>query len=578
MVEFFTTNGIRIDLIPNQELALTIEHAFLSNDGIPVAWTTDVELAATERNCRLFGFPNSMLIPSQKKQINVVMQINGIPTMPGKLKLLGPASNMLRASFSGVEIESSLTGHLKDVAFDKWNFGKLGDYDDKTLYNEVMSSAANGTREDFATPCMIRSEAEDVEEPYIDLSSVSTKESWATKFCNAKIGTFTIPVVRLKYILRKVFPDCEIDKEFEGYIDKIGIVAPYRKNGSFADIDTGCLDKDEAGNYVLDLAEAMPDITVLDFMKNLLNAFGATVYLTQSGKQIIANKTILESTEFENWTNKISDDFEQEYEDGRNYEFGFSGVNDTEIKEPVVDCATIGEAFNLAEGTVAHALDTGDYYRVLEKHIRLGISAGESTGYRVAALKLLKQGGMEIENISENDLETVSATCSFTPVRTLPYHFHTQISWAIQGITCMMIPIVEIPSVGGARPTNVFFGTLERVTADFVNAYAPLIQLTSTGCYGDGSYWISFFYSDGRKLTMNDENGLYQFHIGYKKWLLAERTITKAALNLAAGDIANLKIWKKIMLYNQLFLIKTLTITLNTSKDYINTEAEFVPV
>ena len=71
MLTFITTTGIKIDLLPNQEVALTIDNAFLSSDHIPVAWTTDIELPLSEKNCRIFEIQNAMLLSAQKKQIDV---------------------------------------------------------------------------------------------------------------------------------------------------------------------------------------------------------------------------------------------------------------------------------------------------------------------------------------------------------------------------------------------------------------------------------------------------------------------------------------------------------------------------
>ena len=574
MIAFITSTGVEIDLLPNQEIALTIENAFLSSDRIPVAWTTDIELALSEKNRKLFGIPGAMLLAPQKKQLNVEMRIDGITVMSGKLKLTGCDSQRINASFVGVEIESSLTGSLKDIPLDKWNFGKLGEYDDKTLYNEVMTGAADGTRDDFATPCMIRASEEDTEEPYIDLPTESTREAWATKFLNAKIGTFTVPVVRLKYLLQRICADYRIDEEFATYIDKIGIVAPYRTNGNIADYRTGCLDKDENGNFILDLASGMPDVSIEDFVKNLLNVFAATIYLTPTEKRIVANKTIIEDAEFIDWTNRIGDDFEQECEEEQHYECGFSGVSETEIKESVVECEHVNEAFKQPEDTVVHASDTGDYYRVFKKTVSLGLSYGESTKKDVTALKLLKQGGMAMKSTSAGDAnETISATSNFIPVRSLPYLMPAYVSWAINTEECVVIPIIEMPEVGGTRPTNVYFGTLENLLS-ISSSYAPEVQLTSNGCYGTGGGLVSLFTTSETALSMN--GALYGFHEPYKNWIEKEKTVTKISVNLTVADLANLQIWKKRMIYNQLFFIKTLAITCYTSKNGITAEADFI--
>ena len=47
---------------------------------------------------------------------------------------------------------------------------------------------------------------------------------------------------------------------------------------------------------------------------------------------------------------------------------------------------------------------------------------------------------------------------------------------------------------------------------------------------------------------------------------------------LSPADIAQLKLWRKIMLYNRLFLIKTMEITLSDKATVAFANAEFVEV
>ncbi len=578
MLEFITTGGRPVDVLPNQEVAITIENAFFSTDRIPVLWTTDVDLAASRPNCDLYGYPNGTLISPQRREINVEMRINSIPVMLGTLKLLGPAENCLKASFAGVAIEDSLSGSLHEAAFAKWNFGKLRDIiDDKTLYNEVMYGAGAGTRPDFATPLMVRNSMKGEEDIFCDMATTKVKEHYATKFLNSPVGNFLIPVVRLKYILQTVFPDCEIDEEFAAYINKIGIVAPYRKNGSLADYATGCLDKDDDGNYILDLADAMPNISIEEFVKNILMAFGATIFITNEGKRMIGNKTIIQSTDFDDWTYKIQDDVEQEFEDGQAYEYGFSSGKDVEIKGTVIECATIADCLKAGEGAVVHCAETQDYYTVVVKSIKVGMTNGESWTSKQTYLSYLKQGGMTAEESATGKNDAVSAQCSFIPVESWPYLFFSPFSWAGTVSTSVMTPVVETPAVGGTRPSDIYFGTLEALDDVSVpSQFANAIQLTSNGCYGYG-WLMSIFLAGPTPLNLQGANGLSaKFHHAYKEWLATPKDMTRVQVNFTASDIANLRIWRKVMIQNLLFFIRSLTITLNTSKDDIKTEAELI--
>lgn len=569
MVEFFTTDGIAVELLPDQDLAVTIDNAFLSSDRIPVAWTTDAEAAPSDTNCRLFGYPDAMLFPFRRKEINVEMRINSIPIMLGKLKLLGPSHDALKVSFVGVSIEDSLTGTLRDAPFNKWNFGKLGDNDNKTLFDDVMAGAAANTREDFATPLMMRDSEKDTPDDYsYKADDQPPYVFFATKYLNSPKADFTIPVVRLKYILQTVFADCNIDSVYNQYIEKIGIVAPYRKNGSFADYKPGCLDRDKDDNYILDLADSMPDVTVEDFVKGMLSTFCATIYITKDGKQMMSNNAIIHNQDFVDWCEKVADDMEQDFEEGQSYEYGFSGIPDSEVNEKITDVATLFDCFAAPDGTAVRCSATGDIYRKIKRSCILGSNNTKD----IAGVEILRQEGMLSEETPNKALETFTATSDWIPVKSLPYTFIYSVGMT-QWSDGIMTPIVEIPSVGGTRPSTIQFGILE---TGYEGEFANAVQLTSNGFIGLKQVG-SFIPGTGTSINLRGSNGLYElFHRSFMEWLSKDKTVTKVSVSLSAADIANLQIWRKVMLYNQLFFIKTLSITLNTSTDKITSEADLI--
>lgn len=565
MIEFFTTDGIRIDLAPNQEVSLSLENALFSSDHIPVAWTTDVELPISTTNSRLFGYPNAMLFTGQRREINATMYINGIPVILGKLKLTGKSDDMLQASFVGVSVEDSLVGGLKDAPFNKWEFGSalLGQ---RSLLDEIMTGAANNTREDFALPLMVRESEKDTADNFTET------ESFGRKYVNSPRCNFVVPVVKLKYILQTVFADCKIDKAYSDYFGKIGIIAPYRKNAASTiegDFNLPHNNSNTSINFVLDLADAMPDVLVADFVKNMLAAFCATIFIFRGEKQMISNKAIIQATEFADWSAKISDDIEQEFELGHSYEYGFSGISDTDITETINDCAEIKDCFGAVDNTVVRCAATGDIYRKIQRPY---ISGNGSQTFYNNGLEMIRQEAMIPKEAPDKSLETFSATTNWVPVKCIPYVFrYTHDSTMVYWHDGVMLPIVDIPTVGGARPSTIQFGLLE---SGFVGQYVPQVQLTSNGNIGGT---LGLFYSSLSSLNLLGTFGLYErYHKDFETWLAKDKSITRTAVNLSATDIANLKIWKKVLLYNQLYFIKTLSIILNTSTDKITSEAELI--
>lgn len=572
MIEFLTSGGIRIDLAPNQEVSLSLENALFSSDHIPVAWTTDVELPISTTNSRLFGYPDAMLLAEQRQEINTTMYINGIPVMLGKLKLTGKSDGMLQASFIGVSVEDSLVGSLKDAPFNRWEFGSalLGE---RPLFDEIMTGAANNSREDFALPLMVRESEKDTADNYVINSEIGAikYEFFGLKYLNSPKYNYVVPVVKLKYILQTVFADCKIDEAYSDYFGKIGIVAPYRKNAAPTFEKGFNLPHNNSStsiNFILDLADAMPDVSVADFVKNMLTTFCATIFIFRGEKQMISNKAIIQATEFTDWSAKISDDIEQEFELGQSYEYGFSGITDTDITETITDCTTIVDCFKATDNLLVRCADTGDIYRKIQRSY---ISGHGSQTYKMDGLELVRQEAMIPQETPDKSLDTFSATSNWVPVKCIPYRFtYTYGSSMINITEGVMLPIVDMPTVGGVRPSTIQFGLLEAFGA---GEYVPAAQLSSNGSFGS----VLGFYSFYPTLNLMGTSSLYErYHKDFEGWLSKDKTTTKIAVNLSAADIANLKIWKKVMLYNRLFFIKALSITLNTSKDYIHTEAELV--
>lgn len=395
MVEFITPDGEHVDLIPNQELSLSIENAMFSNDRIPVAWSTDVELPVSSTNSILFGYIGAMLLPEQRREINVSMYIDAIPAMTGKLKLTGASEGKLQASFVGVSIEDSLSGNLQDAPFARWEFGSAT-AGQRPLFDEIMEGATQNTRDDFALPLMVRDSEKDTADNYVVNSEIGgiEYEDFGMKYLNSPKYNFVTPVVKLAYILRIAFSDIRVDELYTDYFEKIGIVAPYRKNSASTSDGKYNLPTDGVAgtlNFVIDLADAMPGVSLEDFVKNMLAAFCATIFIHRGVTQMKSNQSIIQDASFVDWSQKISDNVEIEFKDGQIYEYGFSGVSDDELTADVKDYNTIADCLAAPDDTLVRCLATGDIYRKIQRPY---IAGHDSKTYYANGLDLARQDSM----------------------------------------------------------------------------------------------------------------------------------------------------------------------------------------
>lgn len=78
-------------------------------------------------------------------------------------------------------------------------------------------------------------------------------------------------------------------------------------------------------------------------------------------------------------------------------------------------------------------------------------------------------------------------------------------------------------------------------------------------------------------IAIGGAQGLYErFHKTFAEWRTKKKSTIKAELFLTPSDVINLQLWKKRMLHNRLFLIKSIELTLSDEVDIIFANAEFV--
>lgn len=577
MIEIITDLGVSLDLVPDQDITMTIENPLLSADRIPVAWTTDFELAPSQKNFGVFKFLPGLYIIPDKTSINATIKIDSIPIVSGKLEFTSLTSSSFCISFIGISIEDSLKGTLNEVSMAKWNFGRMVSTADIQRYKDIVDKASIGYRPEFTLPLLLRESFLDEPDVFAHVVTEEIRLKWASKYANSPEANYVIPVLKLKYILNSIFSDCDIDHDFNELISSIGIVAPYRKNGSVDDHTHGCLDRDKNGHYELDLASGLPAVPVIDFIKDILSTVCATIFVSTQGKAMISNKSIILSTDFVDWTSKVGHQHDITWEDGMDYEYGYSSISEPkEIEGEVVDCATLYNCFRAADGSTVRHTPTQDVYSVLR--IRVSINGVQETGVK-PTLRLLEQGKMFTPAAHENSQRDVySAKSALIPVKTNPQKHYT-----FQGVSqdilpweeeMYVVPIINFPKVGGDRSTDVYFGIIHGDAVASTD-WIPSDQLSSNGVcdIGYNGHWTE----DALSAKMQDDDGMYNlFHKEFAEWLDRDKSTYSVQLNLNAFDIYNLQLWRKVMLKHQLFFIKTLSISINTSSSTIETEAEFV--
>ena len=571
MIILKTKGGQVVDMLPNQDVSLNIENPLLTSDRIPIAWSSDFELAPTTKNFEIFDFAPGIYAPPKCRQVDADIYSNGISIASGKLEFTEVTAESFCISFSGASIEHSLSGMLHEAPLGRWNFGRFDTPKDHQLYNEVVNRAMDNQRSDFTLPMLIRSDKVDTPDLFTNKFHPDTYYYWAAKYANCPNAPYIIPVIKLGHLLSCLMGEYIINDDYISIISKIGIVAPYRKNGDPQDYEHGCLDKNMNGIYELDLASGLAAVEVIDFVKSALSSLCATIFFCRQDKYIVSNKSIVESLEFVDWTQKVSDQYDIAWEDGILYEYGYNGVAEPKkIEGVVVEYDTMMACFGAGDNKTVRHLPTGDIYTTSQKQVSVQLGSGMVISKTATHLNIVEQGGMYIRAAEvAADQESYSALSDLTPVRSRPQNYYLQMGKEIISRS-YIVPEIDFPELGLERGTDIYFGIIHQSQVP-ETVWISETQLSSNGVYGSG---FDVWNETADDVQMGD---LYRdFHSEFANWLAKDKTVYRFEMNLTAVDIYNLQLWRKVMLRNQLFFIKNMSFTFNTSTSNIKTEAEFI--
>lgn len=83
-------------------------------------------------------------------------------------------------------------------------------------------------------------------------------------------------------------------------------------------------------------------------------------------------------------------------------------------------------------------------------------------------------------------------------------------------------------------------------------------------------------FNSGLSLAPKD---LYEkFHKGFETWIAEERQALTVDVNLSPVDIANFRMWQKVLLRGRVFVVKKLSFTFYADSDRIETTGDLLSV
>lgn len=588
-------SGRTLDITPGQEITLTLENPLFADDRMPVAVSTGIEFPLSPTNKVEFRFVDVMMIPPAVQKIPAAIIFEGFELFSGELQFDEFSDQTLKYTFVGADATEAFSGNIHEIA--------CRDYGGMAM-STFVQNARKGDYPDIGLPMIVRkANSAKIEYP---TAAGEAECSSIDKYANYLYTDtpYIIPAIKAAYLLEKIHPGLIFPSQVQDYLDRMAILGTYKpeawQNDRYGIPYTGSgTDDNLCIGTGFNAAEALPEMTKAEFIANILKMFCATIFPEKGYYDVRTNSSILQDKTFIDWTQKVSDiyaivageagSYSLEYANGeQNYDPAKEEEFDEELAQSIYSASNYEELiskFRTSDNYVdVRVTFSGNVYsgKAVKAYLywnRSGVTKEVIFNKTETSIPLidivfqanvnkveLSEGGDDGQNF-ENSIGFICTPCIPANVATFIYTGSTYSQVTLR----TMAPVVDIPTVGGNRPSDVYIGLLiENNFFDQGNYF------THPEPYIDGgSEMANTRYS----IAIGGNDGLYaKFHEAFAQWLVKKKDTIKADVVLSPADIAQLKLWRKIMLYNRLFLIKTMEITLSDKATVAFANAEFVEV
>lgn len=588
-------SGRTLDITPGQEITLTLENPLFADDRMPVAVSTGIEFPLSPTNKVEFRFVDVMMIPPAVQKIPATIIFEGFELFSGELQFDEFSDGTLKYTFVGADATEAFSGNIHEIA--------CRDYGGMAM-STFVQNARKGDYPDIGLPMIVRkANSAKIEYP---TAAGEAECSSIDKYANHLYTNtpYIIPAIKAAYLLEKIHPKLIFPSQIQDYLDRMAILGTYKPEAWQNDrYGIPYTTPSWSNPYIGDgfnAAEALPEMTKAEFIANILKMFCATIFPEKGYYNVRTNSSILQDKTFIDWTQKVSDIYaivageaggysleyangEQNYDPAKEEDFG------EELAQSIYSASNYEELiskFRTSDDYVdVRVTFSGNVYsgKAVKAYLYWSRSPGvmgkpifNKTETSIPLIDIVFQANVNKVELSEgggdgqsyeNNIGFICTPCIPANVATLIYVESTHSQVTLRA----MAPVVDIPSVGGNRPSDVYIGLLiENNFFDQGNYF------TRPEPYIDGgSEMANTRYS----IAIGGTNGLYaKFHETFAQWQVKKKDSVKADVVLSPADIAQLKLWRKIMLYNRLFLIKTMEITLSDKATAAFANAEFVEV
>lgn len=576
MIEIITTSGVSLDIDPSYEFEIEMENPMLDDTHIPIAYSTSIAFLPTAKNKSVFGYLAAMYREPDVKQLSVSIHAGGIPLFWGRLEYESMEDGKLNYTFAGRDLEDEWSGYIHKLThLSKMEINRGNSY--LIQFDKYLKSIRDGNAtiiKDFEIPMIVGEEnISDVEYTKNDIGA--EKVEYIVKYHNyywAPMMSVVTPAVKVASILAEAFKNVSISDNISTLYEALAILGLHRSKQLCAFYG---LQQTDNYKLLLDVADMLPDCTVLDLVTNIARLFCASIFRDGQSFVLKTNREVLVDSTVTDWTDKVSDEYSLSREEEASYSFGFSNDDSentyTTEKESsgttagsIVDVETMLDVIQTikesSDYVAVRNLATGDMYSGKKMTVTTAINSQYTLPYMDMLLHKLHK--VSSDDDKENSFDN---SVDFKCVRCIPV---TSVYDSNPTITLhQMCPIVKFPAAEDERSSDVWIGVL--INNQLVNKGVYFERPSSTIHSNIGEWANSNLSIDPAVLYRS-------FHRHFAEWLAENRRVITMDVFLSLQEIADLRLYRKIMVYGQVFFIKKITHTFIANIDHIATRVELI--
>lgn len=600
LIKSLRTGNI-LEYRPDQEITFTIDNPIFEDDRLPVAVSTGIEFPLTPTIKKEFEFVDAMMLPPLVQSEPAVIILAGIEIFTGELQFDEFSDSALKYTFVGKGAEEMLTGNIYEIPSKTYDGIELGTF---------VQAARKGDYPDFGLPMIIR-QPNSAKIEYTttdDDAECSIIDKYANYLYTE--APYIVPAIKVAYLFSKILPGVYFPNDVEQYIDRLAVIAPYKPEtwnneqyGVPITLDSGH-DPDTGRYRIIKISkfcpvEGLPDMTNSEFVSNILKMFCETLFSDGANYAIRNNKDIINDKTYIDWSGKVAEIYSIVAGDESGYSLEYANDNNNytpskvddlgqaEIDPSITTCDNYEEMFRKFQDSSNYInvqiAKTRNIYSGKEIKARLYYHFEGRKGIvfnkyetSIATMDIVYQAGVEKKSINKQseDSSVYENSIGFNCAKCVPSNVATPIEeGSVESQVTMrgMSPAIDFPTVGAERPTTAYIGILlYHNFFDQGNYFDPPTPYVDHG---------SEMTDNALSIAIGGETGLYeQFHKDFAVWFTKKKDTIKADVFLSSTDVANLRLWRKIMIYNRLFLIKTMELTISDEVDIVYANVEFVEV